>query len=170
MIRMLGIKSSILVLGRLIWSRADSVGLRWRGSDERREQSIWPAYEMEGNPRKVGDPLLPGFSLFNVAFGHQRSRDTWTPSCNRSHVRSEKLEMNVHPCSPSMLLFNFLSILPPFVYNPVFFFTLCFVFFNLFTCSLSEFNPIRKMHLYASQSFLSSLLFLHSQCCLTVIY
>lgn len=105
---MLVSKSSILVLGRLIWSSADSVGLRWRGSDERREQSIWPAYEMEGNPRKVGDPLLPGFSLFNVAFGHQRSRDTWTPSCNRSHVRSEKLEMNVHPCSPSMLLFNFL--------------------------------------------------------------
>lgn len=72
MIRMLGSKSSVLVLGRLFWSSADSVGLRWRGSDERREQSIWPAYEMEGNPRKVGDPLLPGFSLFNVAFGHQK--------------------------------------------------------------------------------------------------
>lgn len=55
-----------------------------------RERSIWPAYEMEGNPRKLGDPLLPGFSLFNVAFGHQRSRDTWLPSHNGSHVRSEK--------------------------------------------------------------------------------
>lgn len=30
---------------------------------EGRECSIWRAYEMEGNPRKLGDPLLPGFSL-----------------------------------------------------------------------------------------------------------
>lgn len=33
-----------------------------------REWSIWSAYEIEGNPRKLGDPLLPGFSLSNVAF------------------------------------------------------------------------------------------------------
>lgn len=33
-----------------------------------RERSIWPAYEMEGNPRKLSDPLLPGFFPFNVAF------------------------------------------------------------------------------------------------------
>lgn len=33
-----------------------------------REWSIWSAYEIEGNPRKLRDPLLPGFSLSNVAF------------------------------------------------------------------------------------------------------
>lgn len=64
-----------------------------REQHEGREWSIWPAYEMEGNPRKLSDPLLPGFSLFNVAFGHQRSRDTWLPSRNGSHVRSEELGM-----------------------------------------------------------------------------
>lgn len=33
-----------------------------RRRHEGQEQRIWLAYEMEGNPRKLGDPLLPGFS------------------------------------------------------------------------------------------------------------
>lgn len=122
---------------------------------EGREQSIWPAYEMEGNPRKLGDPLLPGFFSFNVTFGHQRSWDTWLPSCNGSHVRSKKLE--TEQASTPSVIFS-LSNFPPTVYS--FFFTyissFCFVFFNplhlLYWICFSQ----RPFHLANGRLFLPS--------------
>lgn len=122
---------------------------------EGREQSIWPAYEMEGNPRKLGDPLLPGFFSFNVTFGHQRSWDTWLPSCNGSHVRSKKLE--TEQASTPSVIFS-LSNFPPTVYS--FFFTyissFCFVFFNLLHLLYWICFSQRSFHLANGRLFLPS--------------
>lgn len=66
---------------------------------------------LKGIPGNLVTHFFPVFP-FNVAFGHQRSGDTWLPSCNGSHVRSEKLRTDEHAPMPSIsihVLCNFLS-------------------------------------------------------------
>lgn len=129
---------------------------------------------MEGNPRKLSDPLLPGFSLFNVAFGHQRSGDTWLPSRNGSHVTSEKLGMAerasmlsrpcpsvIFPLSILPIVYVFLPSNPNLILLSSLFVPLWALFFNLISylsqtlrasfiqrssyMSLSKFTPVKRI-------------------------
>ena len=87
----LSFRHKILVLGQLIQSSTDSGGLRWRGSVMRGGNG---ASGQHMRWKGIPGNLVTHFFLifpFNVVFGLQRSRDTWLPSRNGSHVRSEKL-------------------------------------------------------------------------------
>lgn len=139
----------------------------------------------KGIPGNLVTHFFLVFLFSNVAFGHQRSGDTWLPSCNGSHVRSEKL--NGHPCAPSMPLFNFLfqyfstssTFLFPFpcfsvlsFFLPLFdLFVFCFPFSfqTLYGLSsymlLAEYACMKKKMLLSSSS---SLLYLHNQCYLVI--
>lgn len=81
----------------------------------------------KGIPGNLVTHFFPVFS-FNVAFGHQSSRDTWLPSRNGSHVRSEQLGTDQRASTLSFsVLCNFLSLSnpPPTLYRHVLFTLFC---------------------------------------------
>lgn len=66
----------------LWWSR------RWCGEGQPAEHlvGIW---DDERESQETQWPTSSCFSAFNVLLGHQRNGDTWLPSPNGSHMRSE---------------------------------------------------------------------------------